>query len=732
MLSLSVKRWVLAAVCGLAGAGALAANVNYRALLVGVSEYPGLDAKLQLEGPRNDVTRMREVLLQRGVPAKNITVLADGVPSAKALPTRANILGQLDQLARTATPNDYIVLHMAGHGSQEPVSPGSPFARDEPDGLFEIFLPRDVGAWQNLPNGQGGAIRNAIIDHEIRAAVDRMTAAGAFVWGIFDACHSATLVRSAGPANDEMRMRQVLPQDLGVPLEAMDRASARPAPVAVTTAAAAAPAPLPASGGARGGSVFFYAAQTSEPTPEMRLPAGHPNRTSHGLFSFTMMQALEGGAGMTYRQLSQYVLTRYGGMNEARVTPLFSGTALDSAVMGQDAAPVRQWRLTEARDLTVGAGALAGLEEGAVLAILPTAIAATTEALGYAQVTKTELHAARLEPVAYGDAPAKTSAELKAGTVARLVRPAVKFSLAVGTDLSRCAKPCAFDGPLAKLRDARSGVAAMGAQVQWVAPGQSADLRLTAIGNRLWLMPPTLSGQQACATLADANRKATCEAQLERSVTSITLAPTATADNAAEAIGRALHAAARSANLMRIASALAASPVSAQIRTTIQITGKNGRKTPYTPGQVPRVEDGDKLVVTLENTGRTSADVTALYLDSHYGVTALFPRGMGASNRLEPAAADSFELEITSETLGLERLAVIAVEAEKKSERADFSYLAQPTLASQTVTRGTGADTEGDALFRDAGFAEYATRGGRPAAVSARTGMQVFSWQVVR
>lgn len=723
MKSLRVKRWFAAAACLLVSACLQAASPNYRALLIGVSDYPGLDAKLQLEGPRNDVTRMRDVLLQRGVPARNITVLADGVPGAE-LPTRANILGQLDRLARTATTNDYIVLHMAGHGSQQPVNPGSPFAKDEPDGLFETFLPRDVGAWQNLPGGAGGAVQNAIIDHEIRAAVDRMTDAGAFVWGIFDSCHSATLVRSAGGGGDEVRMRQVSPQDLGVPSAAMDRASSRSPP------AAGGVPPLSPSAAGRGGSVFFYAAQTSEPTPEMRLPAGHVNRLSHGLFSFTMMQALEGGGGMSYRQLSQYVLTRYGGMNEARVTPLFSGTALDSAVMGQDASAVRQWKLTDAKELTVGAGALADLEEGAVLAILPTPISKSSEVIGYAQVMKAELNTARLEPVAHADLPKKTEAELKAGTVARLVQQAVKFSLSVGVDLAQCARPCMFDPPLARLRGTGTGAGVAGAQVQWVAPGQSADVRLTAIGNRLWLMPPTLSGQQACATL-QAAQKAACEDQMDRSLVSITLAPTATTDTTAQAIGRALHAASRAANLMRIASALASSPASGQIRTSVAITSKNGRKMAYIPGQVLRLEDGDKLLVTLENTGRTSVDVTALYLDSRYGVTAMFPRGMGASNRLESAASDSFELEIHDDTLGLERLAVIAVEAERKSERADFSYLAQPTLPSETVTRGA-AEADGNPLFRDAGFAEYATRGGRPAAVSARTGMQVFSWQVVR
>ncbi len=725
-----VKPWLVAGGCLLMSACSLAANLNYRALLVGVSGYPGLDAKLQLEGPRNDVTRMRGVLLQRGVPAQNIAVLADGVLGAE-LPTRANILGQLDRLASTAKPNDYIVLHMAGHGSQQPVSPGSPFARDEPDGLFEIFLPRDVGAWQNLPGGKGGAVQNAIFDHEIRAAVDRMTATGAFVWGIFDSCHSATLVRSAG-GSEEVRMRQVSPQDLGVPATAMDRATPR-APAGTVATAATAVAPSSGAGSVaanRGGSAFFYAAQTSEPTPEMRLPAGHPKRTSHGLFSFVMMQALEGGAGMSYRQLSQYVLTRYGGMNETRVTPLFSGTALDSAVMGQDAATVRQWKLTDAKELTVGAGALADLEEGAVLAILPTPISGLSEAIGYVQVSRAELATARIEPVDYAGIPKKTDTELKVGTVGRLVQQAMKFSLSVGVDLQQCTRPCAFDAPLTRLRNAKPGEGVAGAQVQWVAPGQAADVRLTAIGDRLWLMPPTLGGQQAC-TLRPMALKAACDDQMERSLVSITLGPLASPGNAAQTIGRALHAASRAANLMRIASALASSPTNGQVKTSVAITSKGGRRTAYVAGQVPRLEDGDKLLVTLENTGRVSVDVTALYLDSRYGITAMFPRGLGASNRLESAASDSFELEIHDDTLGLERLAVIAVEAEKQSERADFSYLAQPSLPSETVTRG-GNEADGNALFRDAGFAEYATRGGRPAAVSARTGMQVFSWQVVR
>src|SRR5450830_198611 len=76
-----------------------------RALIVGVSEYPNLDKELWLEGPRNDASRMREVLRRRGFAANQISVLADGVPGA-GLPTRANILGELSRIAREAGKDD--------------------------------------------------------------------------------------------------------------------------------------------------------------------------------------------------------------------------------------------------------------------------------------------------------------------------------------------------------------------------------------------------------------------------------------------------------------------------------------------------------------------------------------------------------------------------------------------------------------------------------------------------
>jgi hypothetical protein len=132
---------MLLALAGLAAP----AHAEMRALLVGVSGYPTLDKRYQLEGPRNDVRLMREVLLQRGFPAAQITLLADGL--SEAPPTRDNILAALDRLAGAAQPGDTVFIHFAGHGSQQPVDRNTPEGKDEPDGLSETFLPLDVGRW---------------------------------------------------------------------------------------------------------------------------------------------------------------------------------------------------------------------------------------------------------------------------------------------------------------------------------------------------------------------------------------------------------------------------------------------------------------------------------------------------------------------------------------------------------------------------------------------------------
>jgi hypothetical protein len=673
---------------------------NYRALLIGVSSYPNLPERLQLQGPQNDVTRMRELLKTRGVPAQNIRVLADGVQGAE-LPTRAAILGALEQMAQTAKPNDYIVILVGGHGSQQPVPEGHPQAAAEPDGLFEIFLPRDVQGWSNKLKGADGEVQNAILDAEFRAVIDRMSAAGAFVWAIFDTCHSATMVRSAG--NPQVRLRQVTPEELNVPRGAIDKA---------VTRASARPKAVPAGVGASGTpgqAVYFYASQTSEPTPEANLPYGEPGQVRHGLFSFSVIQTLEAASGpMSYEQLGQQVLTRYAGVTGMRTaTPLFTGTALKAGVLAQDSVPYRQWQLkTGQKPLTVPAGSLSEVYEGSVLAVLPDALSKTEQALGYARVSKASATEAEIEPIAYDGKPAVDIARLAGGRMARMVQPGMQFALNVGIDLSACAKPCAFEAPLANLQKAPHGGVA-GAQVKWHARGGGADVVLKAEGRRLWLM--SAGAEQVALPKAADKRFVYLDA-----------GSNATPSGIQDEIARFLQQVSKSTNLLRIATSVASNPATAALKVSVTRITSEGER----PLGDNVLRPGDKIRVTLTNTSRKPMDVTAFYLDSKYGVGVIFPEG-GELNRLDFQASTAVDMLIDDKTLGLERLAVIGVEAETLGQRSDLTFLARDKLESTVVTRGRGGD-----FFSDAGFATHVTRGGGRIPAPTTTGMQVLTFNV--
>ncbi|MEK7810837.1 MAG: caspase family protein, partial [Pseudomonadota bacterium] len=376
-----------------------------RALLVGVSEYPNLPQKLQLKGPRNDVVRARDVLMLRGFAQDNITLLADGVSGA-ALPTRSNILTALDQLAKSTAKDDLVFLYFAGHGSQQPADPQTAAGRAEPDGLYEIFLPRDVGKW----SGSVGSVQNALVKTELRDVVDRILAKGAFVWGVFDTCHAATLVRGE---NDSVQYRFVNPQQLGVP---------QVAPNVAKPAADKSPFIAPSQTAQTGGSVFFYASQTREAAPEMILPKGQGDGRTFGLFSFTVMQALETGVPMSYRQMAQSILTRYGAMNETRVTPLFSGTALDQPVLFQQAPPVQQWKIERGSEVLVLAGALSQLSEGTILAVLANPLAKNDAAIGYLRLSQVSLAVSTALPTEFNNKPALQPEAIPPGSFARVVQ----------------------------------------------------------------------------------------------------------------------------------------------------------------------------------------------------------------------------------------------------------------------------------------------------------------------
>jgi hypothetical protein len=687
------------------------ATAQRHALLVGVSEYPvsqGTPNPFHLHGPKNDVQLLRGLLQQRGFAPAQITTLADDVPGAQ-LPTRAAILGALDALAARARAGDFVFLYFAGHGSQMPADPRTAEGRAESDGLHEIFLPRDVGPW----NGNTGRVENAIVDFELNRRLDALLARQAFVWAVFDACHSATLMRSAG--DPDVRYRYVDPALLGVPsgstagqrvpaeedslgLGRVQPPRTRGAPTGAGTASAS-----------PGGYVAFYAAQTTQTTPEMRLPLGDPNRKSYGLFGYSLAEALANVEGVTYRQLSQYLLQRYGAQGLFTPTPLFTGTHLDAPVFGSQAgAAVRQWPLRVERGVaTLRAGLLSQLEVGTVLAVLPSALAPTSQALGQVRVSAADVMSATVVPVA---GSAMDVAKLPAEAVVRAMQaPAPNFRLRVlvgpSSAKASAAEQAAVARAVAELQaEPRSGI-----ELAWVKPGEAHDVRLHVEAAQLWLVPPSSQFY----------------AQGPHKTPSIRIAQPEFKAKLAENLqhmGRAL-------NLLRMASLLQDLP-SAQraLQVEARLKPKAGPERALDLASQPQLADGDVVTLRLRNPGRTALDLTALYIDAGYGVTALFPHQSGASNRIEAGGSEEIQVAINVETTGIERLLLIAVEARSQAERHDFSFLQQPRMET---TRAGLSDYA--SLFAEAGFGApegQATRGARSVPSPERLDMRVLAVRV--
>ena len=105
--------------------GAMVANPaeareNY-ALIVADSDYPNLDEKYWLKGPKNDEVLVRDYLINNApVKFEPQNVIALGSGDGLQLGTHQNILDSLAKIAAEAKKGDFVYLHFSGHGSQQP------------------------------------------------------------------------------------------------------------------------------------------------------------------------------------------------------------------------------------------------------------------------------------------------------------------------------------------------------------------------------------------------------------------------------------------------------------------------------------------------------------------------------------------------------------------------------------------------------------------------------------
>ena len=668
-------------------AGVLAAapaSAERYALLVGVTKYPNLPPKNWLVGPANDAGLMRDFLVKEAqFSADKVTVLADDTAGALASPTHAEIRAQMKALADKVGKDDFVYLHFGGHGFQQPaLDPAK-----ETDGKDEIFLPSDT----MMPEGGEKRLPNAYIDDEVKADLDAIRAKGAFVWIVFDACHSSTATRAAFDG-DEME-RKIDWSDLGIeppvyPDEGSRAVGAERESSLSADSAAAAPG--------EGGLVAFYAAQTVETTPEMPLPPGQEGAVRQGLFSFTIAQQLAANPNVTYRQLGEAVLQAYSGLNRTRPTPMFEGD-LDRQVFNNAAQErVLQWKVETGDKPTVPAGSLHRLAPGARLAILAKPGDPIESALGFVGVgsaTNFSSTLVELTGEAAAGVKAMKPADIPKDAFARIADAPVDFRLTVARP-----DPAKYPAEAAALNAALDAIVAGGkaaVNLEIVDAGKSADLRFAVLSEKdidpaaegaspmAWFLPP--SGE---VSLANGLRPASI---------SFT-APTAEA--VADPLTENLVRIYRATNLSRLSTANDFKPEELNVSFTLKRAG--GEEVSIEGGQIPFARPDDIVHVNAVNNSGKAVDINVLYIGSDHSIGQMYVE------RLQNGAKVSEDiLQFTADSFGIERMVVVLNEAAAGTNVEDLSFLEQ--AGARQATRGAGT---GDlmAMLQDIGGGG-ATRG---------------------
>ena len=669
------------------------------ALLVGVSNYPNLDKRFHLAGPANDVLLLRDLLeKQFDFPKENIAILAEH-QGEKRWPTRANIEAEFQRLAKIAKPGDNIVILMGGHGSQQPEPP---MPKDpEPDGLDEIFLPRDVGAW----DGAKGTVKNAIIDDELGEWLKAIQDKKAHVFIIFDACHSGTMTRGTGADEKTRELEPML--GLGVPKDAIDKSVAAAnerfkGQQVQARGGKPNTDPTRQKMAALGGVVALYACQDTEVTIEQDLPRNSSDAKPYGLLTYTLCQLLtqsaqNTGRPPTYRELVQNIHSHYSGLGRKSPTPQLEAKPedLDREVLGTTVWTGRSLVLLarEGKQFTINAGSLHGMTEGSVLAVLPPANVKDRDKLqGHVRISQLKTLSAIVEPCEFEEHPIPKKL-LDAGRceVVRMDLGLDRLKLALDPNgFDKKPVPDKEKSLVAKeLTDLYKELAAM---VEEVKDPAKADWVLRIHKDEVFMV----SAAEFSAKTVD--RDATA------------LGPFKINKDLGDKLDQSFKAIVRVENLKKIgvSSLDAAQKIKLDVDVLLLKDKADVKgKTLKWDSTGMTLFDKDWFKVRMVNKSSFNVDVTLLFIDSGYGIGTLNP---GTRQRMgEPYLTDPENIS-TEKTKGQEHLLIIAVKA-TGPKPADFSFLAQDTLPRGTPpTAARAGQTPLEALLRAKALGEGNTR----------------------
>ena len=699
---------------GFAQGGAAPDRTNH-ALLVAVTAYPNLPPKASLVGPNNDAALVREFLLNNApvrFEPENVSVLADGIDSNGA-PTRGSIRSALDGLAGKVKAGDFVYLQFSGHGTQQPAI--DPLI--EPDGLDEVFLPSDTGMWQDRAKG----IPNALIDKEIRDHLQAIRDKGAFIWAVFDCCHSGTMTRAITDGDETERKIDFT--DLGIPEAAMIEAAAQAEGAATrgmgdesqrqNSLGLTTTEPTGAESIAPGGLVAFFAAQNTETTPEMPLPKGDPEAAKLGLFTFTLFSKIAENPAVTYRQLGQAVLQAYSGDNRTRPTPLFEGD-LDRQVFGMTPDDrIAQWAIkVENGALEIPAGQLHRLSKGTRLAILPSPGSTLEEAVGYVEVQAAKNLTSRVAPVAHEGLPALAVADIPAGAWARLTELALGFELVVARPGGEgfAAEADLINAALDKIVEEKT----VPVNLRLVGADEAADLKLAVMSEMDVGVIVADQAQDAAAAAASRASLSTeprvwllppsTELSLEegRRSPSLPLAG-ASAEEIAARLGDDLVRIFRATSLSRLSAASEFRPQEVEVGFKIR-RSEAADTEPLRAGTVPVVHPDDEVHIAARNASPKPVDINVLYIGSDYSISHMYAERLSSGSEIDLPL-----LAFTDSSYGIERMVVVLSEAAPLSQVEDLSFLEQVGVRNATRSLGRQAVSFSE-LLRDVEAAP-ATRG---------------------
>ena len=752
---------------------------NY-AFLVGASDYQRLPADCaeggggcDLRGPKNDISAMWDVLVANGFPKGNMIVLADHLQesalktdiTATALPTRKQIMTRLKALAQKVERGDFVYIHFSGHGAMQPDQNG-----DETDGLDEVFLPIDIGKWDE----ETQAVKNAIVDDELAVFLKVMTVKGVKVFAVFDQCNAGTVTR--GVHDKDLRQRALSFSALGIPQaridEAQNKARARQRPrgpgkgeegdkPAINNLFSEAP-----------DIVSFYAVHPGEAAREQRLPEGTMNKNDayiSGAFSFSIAKALGSSTPKSYLDLTQSIRHTYSNLNY-KETPLFEGD-LNQLVFGRGRVPRKLKASFDEETLRLDSGLLHGISKGSEVALYEIVKGVKAQGgdkkaadrkgdlLGRAKVIEVGALDAVLGASSRAGGQVTDFDELHDQMFVEVVSQALSLELSVAlpskASLDKSPHKKILAVVLDKLQnlsvDSRAGVV-----IKWVEAGKKSTLRLVPDGDSLRLEsgasePGGKYPRSPVVPLSGRNDAGKLAAQ----------------------VSAALQKLGKSRNIMRLADLLGAnSNLSDALDIRAFVYREASPLRPFTADQPDNrkceqydqakflkskvavaagatINAGHCVVVIFElrNKSRNTIDVTGLYMDRAGGIILLYGDGRINPVRLEPGRGMGGKppaylvvrtvtwnlKENSPATIGLEHAAFISVE-HKKDEvpkaTSDFSKLVQDSLPVRSRRRSAGA-TDNSLLeqINKIAFPQGQTRGGL-SPTNKRAEIRLFPVQV--